>query len=241
MSSNKRFYWFKLSKDFFKDRRIKKLRKLAGGDTFTIIYQKLLICSLENNGVYEVEDFENIYEAIALDIDEDEDNVHVTLEYLLSCGLAYEHNERKIELSDIKNLTGSETGSARRMRKLRELKKGASHCDTQVTSMLQSSDDRVESIEYRDESIEYRESIKDNTLSQEQYDSLIKEYGKTLVDEKIANASNYKNCMKYEKIKEWCEVDKNKTPKKSTNKFNNFKQREYSKEEMEELEKEFFN
>ena len=84
---------------------------------------------------------------------------------------------------------------------------------------------------------------KESSLSQQEYDLLVNEYGKTLVDEKIENASNYKNCMKYEKIREWCEVDKNKkkTPKKSTNKFNNFKQREYSKEEMEELEKAFFN
>ena len=35
--SGKRYYWLKLQDDFFKSKRIKKLRKIAGGDTYTII------------------------------------------------------------------------------------------------------------------------------------------------------------------------------------------------------------
>lgn len=85
----------------------------------------------------------------------------------------------------------------------------------------------------------------ESTLSQQEYDSLVNEYGKTLVDEKIDNAKNYKNCMKYEKLREWCELDKNKKKaavKKGpdNNRFNNFHQREYTKEEMDELTKAFF-
>ena len=241
MSDNKRYFWFKLSDDFFKDRRIKRLRRLAGGDTYTIIYQKMLLLTLKTKGIYEIDDYEDLAESLSLDIDEDVDNIKVTLEFLKSSGLIIENPDKSILLTEVQNLTGSECSSARRMRKLRESKKGASHCDTNVTQALQSSDDR-DRVRDRVRDRDQRESIEDNnSLSQEQYDSLIKEYGKTLVDEKITNASNYKNCMKYKKIKEWCEVDKNKTPKKSTNKFNNFKQREYSKEEMEELEKAFFN
>jgi len=248
LSDNKRYFWFKLSDDFFKDRRIKRLRRLAGGDTYTIIYQKMLLLTLKTKGIYEIDDYEDLAESLSLDIDEDVDNIKVTLEFLKSSGLIIENLDKSILLTEVQNLTGSECSSARRMRKLRESKKGASHCDTNVTQALQNSDDRVrerDRVRDRDRDRvrdrDQRESIEDNnSLSQEQYDSLIKEYGKTLVDEKIANASNYKNCMKYEKIREWCEVDKNKTPKKSTNKFNNFKQREYSREEIEEIEKAFF-
>ena len=39
--ANKKFFWLKLKEDFFRDKRIKKLRKIAGGDTYTIIYLKL--------------------------------------------------------------------------------------------------------------------------------------------------------------------------------------------------------
>jgi hypothetical protein len=38
--ADKRYYWLKLQDGFFDSKRIKKLRKLAGGDTYTIIYLK---------------------------------------------------------------------------------------------------------------------------------------------------------------------------------------------------------
>ncbi len=46
----KKFYWLKLHKDFFKSKEMKKLRRVAGGDTYTIIYLKLQLLSLENDG-----------------------------------------------------------------------------------------------------------------------------------------------------------------------------------------------
>ena len=41
MSEGKRYYWLKLKDDFFTSKRIKKLRAMAGGDTYLIIYLKL--------------------------------------------------------------------------------------------------------------------------------------------------------------------------------------------------------
>ena len=36
----KRYYWLKLQQDFFSSKRIKKMRRLPGGDTLSIIYLK---------------------------------------------------------------------------------------------------------------------------------------------------------------------------------------------------------
>ena len=47
MAGNKRYYWLKLMDDFFDSKRIKKLRKMAGGDTYTIIYLKMQLLSLK--------------------------------------------------------------------------------------------------------------------------------------------------------------------------------------------------
>ena len=33
-NGNKRYYWLKLSEDFFRQKEIKKLRRIAGGDTY---------------------------------------------------------------------------------------------------------------------------------------------------------------------------------------------------------------
>ena len=34
---NKRYFWIQLKKDFFDSKAMKKLRKVPGGDTYTII------------------------------------------------------------------------------------------------------------------------------------------------------------------------------------------------------------
>lgn len=41
MADNKRYYWLKLKNNWFNDKRIKKLRSVAGGDTYVIIYLKI--------------------------------------------------------------------------------------------------------------------------------------------------------------------------------------------------------
>lgn len=116
----KRFYWLKLDEGFFRQKEIKKLRKLAGGDTFTIIYLKLLLRSLENNGVLYYEGIEPTFaEELALDIDEDEENVNVTLNYLQSRGILIEKSKDEVLLITCAEMTGSESDSARRMRNKR--------------------------------------------------------------------------------------------------------------------------
>ena len=75
----KRYYWLKLPKDFFEDKAIKRLRQIAGGDTYTIIYLKMLLKSMEDYGKLFYEGIEDtICDEIALDINESADDVQVT-------------------------------------------------------------------------------------------------------------------------------------------------------------------
>ena len=37
MAEAKRYYWLRFRDDFFDSKRIKKLRRMAGGDTYVII------------------------------------------------------------------------------------------------------------------------------------------------------------------------------------------------------------
>lgn len=89
MAEGKRYYWLKLKDDFFSSKRIKKLRKLAGGDTYTIIYLKMQLLAMKKDGILEYTGLEKTFaEELALDLDEEADDVQVTLTYLMSCGLA---------------------------------------------------------------------------------------------------------------------------------------------------------
>ena len=79
----KKYFWLKLKDDFFQQRAIKKLRKLAGGDTFTIIYLKLQLLSLKDEGRLYYEGVEDqFFKEMALAIDEDESNVQFTIIFL---------------------------------------------------------------------------------------------------------------------------------------------------------------
>lgn len=145
MSAEKRYYWLKLQSDFFSSMRIKKLRKLAGGDTLTIIYLKLQLKAIKSDGVLEWTGLEsNIFDELALDIDEDRDNVELCLRYLLSCGLAEtSDNAQRVFLPWVVANTGSESSSAERVRRFREGQK-ALQCNADVTPMLRSSNTEIE-------------------------------------------------------------------------------------------------
>ena len=131
--SGKRYYWLKLQDDFFKSKRIKKLRKIAGGDTYTIIYLKIQLLAMKNNGVLEFTGLENTFaEELALDLDEEPENVAVTVNYLLSCGLLETDNETQYFVPYAVENTGSEAASAARVRRYRAL-----HCNDHVTPMKQ--------------------------------------------------------------------------------------------------------
>ena len=55
MSNNKKYFWLKLKDNFFNQKEIKKLRRIAGGDTYTIIYLKLQLLSIKKEGVIDAD------------------------------------------------------------------------------------------------------------------------------------------------------------------------------------------
>ena len=120
----KKYYWLKLKEDFFRDKRIKKLRRLAGGDTYTIIYQKMQLLSLKSEGKLFFEGVEeNFVEELALEIDEEPDNVKMTVAFLVSSGLLEEIDVDEYMLPQAVESMGSESSSAARVRKHRAKKK----------------------------------------------------------------------------------------------------------------------
>ncbi len=120
----KQYYWLQLKEDFFRQKEIKLLRKIAGGDTYTIIYLKMMLMSLKDEGKILYEGVgSNLAEEIALEIDEDVENVQITINYLMSKNLLVTSSEYEGFLSDVPNLIGSESDSAKRVRKHRQIKK----------------------------------------------------------------------------------------------------------------------
>ena len=130
---SKKYFWLKLKADFFTSRAMKKLRKIAGGDTYTIIYLKLQLLSLKDEGLLYYEGVEpTFYEEMALALDEDVENVRATLVFLESMGLLTEKNEHEYMLTEVPYLIGGEGESTERVRRYRDKK--ALQCNASVTA-----------------------------------------------------------------------------------------------------------
>nr|DAN10292.1 MAG TPA: replisome organizer protein [Caudoviricetes sp.] len=144
MAEPKRYFWLKLHKDFFQRKEIKRLRKIAGGDTYTIIYLKMLLRSIMSEGKLYFDGLEEDFAAeVALDLDESEENVQITITYLLNSGLLEMRSDDEYYLPDTKNSTGCETAVAARVRRHREKQK-ALQCNADVTQVKHLCNGEIE-------------------------------------------------------------------------------------------------
>lgn len=165
MAEPKRYFWLKLHKDFFQRKEIKRLRKIAGGDTYTIIYLKMLLRSIMSEGKLYFDGLEEDFAAeVALDLDESEENVQITITYLLNSGLLEMRSDDEYYLPDTKNSTGCETAVAARVRRHREKQK-ALQCNTDVTQVKHLCNGEIEKELDKEKDIEIEHRDRDITIS----------------------------------------------------------------------------
>lgn len=140
-TSPKKYFWLKLKEDFFTSKEIKKLRKVSGGDTFVIIYLKMQLLSIKQEGYLKFDGIEDSFaEEIALTLDENEENVKMTLAFLFNYNLIEKISEEEYYMTRVSETIGKESDSADRVRKHREKAKliennvnKTLHCNIDVT------------------------------------------------------------------------------------------------------------
>jgi predicted phage replisome organizer len=131
--ANRRYYWLQLKEDFFKTKEMKLMRKLPGGEEITIIYLKIMLVSLADEGKIFFEGLaEDLAEELSLLIDEDAEAVRMALIFLEQKKLLTTSDKYQYNLEQVPEMIGSETASTRRARKYRESKK-ALQCNTNAT------------------------------------------------------------------------------------------------------------
>lgn len=161
MGKDKKYYWLKLKTNFFDSKEMLRLRSIAGGDTYTIIYLKMLLLSLKTDGFLEYDGIDATQdEEIALLLRENLDNVKLTIAFLKRVGLLEMVNKNDFFLNQVPTLTGGETQGAERQRRHRENVK-ALQCHADVTPLSQNHNARDKSIEIEKEN----KSKKDKTYS----------------------------------------------------------------------------
>ena len=141
--AEKRYFWLKLKDDFFDRKEIKKLRRIAGGDTYTIIYLKMLLLSTKNGGRLFYEGVEEtLAEELALELDENTEDVVMVLGFLERYKMIEKGSSTEYLLPEAAKAIGSETKGAERIRRFREKQKTL-QCNGDVTEVKRLCNESV--------------------------------------------------------------------------------------------------
>ena len=168
----KKYYWLKLKDNFFNQKEVKKLRRIAGGDTYTIIYLKMQLLSIKKDGIIEFEGTEkDLAEQLSYEIDEDLNNIQVTLSFLKVNNLIEEISENNFLLTKVPDCIGKEGASAERVRRHRErkalLEKEKEQKMLQCNGEVTNSNNAVTKSNTEKEKEKEKEIEKDNNISKD--------------------------------------------------------------------------
>ncbi|WP_162270211.1 phage replisome organizer N-terminal domain-containing protein [Christensenella timonensis] len=170
----KRFFWLKLKEDFFDEKSVRYLRKLPQGDSIVIVYLKMLLKSLRDEGMIKYEKIlPTATEELALYLDEPEAVVALSITAFLKMGLVEQWDNDTFYMAALQHMIGSESASAARMRKHREIqaqKRLLSQSDALVTqgdADVTVSDTEIElEIDQEKENIEEDEEARAREISE---------------------------------------------------------------------------
>ncbi|MCT4593149.1 MAG: phage replisome organizer N-terminal domain-containing protein [Anaeromicrobium sp.] len=143
MTKAKRYYWLKLHDNFFDREEIKLVENMTNGKDYIIFYLKLLLKSIKTEGELR---FRNVIpytpEMLASITGINIDTVRVATDLFINLQLMEKWDDGTLFMAETQAMIGSETESAKRMRRKREKdqKLLASQCDEDV----QKSDTEIE-------------------------------------------------------------------------------------------------
>lgn len=180
-TENKRFYWIKLRENFFQQETIDWLMEQENGSAYIVLYLKMCLLTANTSGelIRTIGDMTIPYEPkkISQKTGFDIDTVNVALSLFKHLGLIEETQEGIPVMPEVKNMVGSESASAIRMRKCRKKEKEAKKAlqsNTNVTDKASQSNTIVTDkasqcdVEIRDKSIEYRDKRLENRDKEEE-------------------------------------------------------------------------
>lgn len=126
MQEEKKYYWVKLNKDFFKDYKIAILESMPNGKEFTLIYLKLICESTSHNGELKFDsDTPYTTETLAYLFHTSFEIMDQAMKVFQKHKLVHILEDGTIVLDEVKNMIGCETKYAQKMRDYREHKKAS--------------------------------------------------------------------------------------------------------------------
>lgn len=187
--NEKKYYWLKLEENYFDLKVQKALRKLPSGSDMLICYLKMQLKYLNTGGIIEFQGiYDELAQELALDIDEEEDLVKMTLSILEKWKVLEPYNNG-IYITEMQERIGSKSDVALRVAKHREKQKML-HCNNDVTkcnSIKEIDIEKEKEIDNNNNVVDYLEKNFARTISPLEYERL-KTWIETFNEEMVKHA-----------------------------------------------------
>lgn len=132
-ADNKKYYWLKLKRDFFKRHDIRIIEEMPNGKDYILFYLKMLLESIDHEGELRFSDTIPYNEQmLSVITNTNIDIVRSAMKAFSELNMIEVFDDSTIYMAEVQKLIGSETAGAERVRKHRENKR-LLQCNAVVT------------------------------------------------------------------------------------------------------------
>lgn len=206
MAINKRYYWLKLPEDFFQSETIRWLEEQPNGIYYSNFYLKLCLMSINDNGMlirrvgemYIPYDIKRLSELTNIN----SDTIMIAINLLKKLGLLEVLDNGAFYLNQVKNMVGSESESAKRVRKHRNKTKAlqCNETETQKKQLCNKSVTQNETTDIRDKIIDIRDKRIDIRVIDKENATTTDLQKKEVIDIYMNNINYSINSIEYERL-----------------------------------------
>lgn len=128
--AERKYYWIKLKKDFFKRHDIRIVESMPNGKDYILFYLKLLLESVDHDGHLRFsETIPYNEQMLSVITNTNIDTVRAAMSVFQKLDMVEILDDETIYMNEVKNITGSETSVAERVRRHRQKKEKALPCN----------------------------------------------------------------------------------------------------------------
>ena len=158
--SDKKYYWLKLQRDFFKRHDIRIVEEMPNGKDYILFYLKLLLESINHEGRLRFsEEIPYNAEMLSVITNTNIDIVRTAIKIFCDLGMISIYDDQTIYLNEVQKMIGCETEWAQKKRDYRE-RLAISNNDE--TAKIEQNEDNVLSMSDKSKSKSKSKNIKEN-------------------------------------------------------------------------------
>lgn len=170
--ADKKYYWLKLKRDFFKRHDMRIIEGMPNGKDYILFYLKMLLESIDHEGALRFnETIPYNEEMLSVITNTKVDVVKAAMSLFIKLGMVEILDDSTIYMNEVQKMIGSETATAKRVRKHRENQK-LLQCNADETKC----NTEIEKDKEKDRDIDKDKKKVSKKAKSESFDSIIDSY-----------------------------------------------------------------